>query len=86
MDHNLEILTCSALKLKMDYPILIVWTCLGKFIRMKRVNDTCMMYYTLRNRSDQAILKKFFVYRHLTDQLKKPKNGYDSFREKRFLF
>ena len=39
MHHNLEILSSDPLKLKMDYPILIVSMCMGKSIKMKRVKE-----------------------------------------------
>ena len=35
--HNLQILTCDPLKNKMDCPMIIIGLCLGKSIRMKRV-------------------------------------------------
>ena len=38
MHHMLKNLTCDHLTEKKDYPILIVSICLGKSIRIKRVN------------------------------------------------
>ena len=38
--HNLQIFICDPLKSKMDFPILIIFICLGKSIRTKRV-DFC---------------------------------------------
>ena len=37
--NNLETFTCDPLKCKMGNPILIVLTCMGKSIRIQRVNS-----------------------------------------------
>ena len=36
--HNLETSTCDPLKYKMDNPIFIVTICMGRSIRIQRVN------------------------------------------------
>ena len=46
--HNLVTSNCDALKYKMGNPILFVSICIGKLVRIQRVNDYHGIYIMMR--------------------------------------
>ena len=61
-NHNLENFTCEPFKCPMGSPILIVSICMGKSIRIQRVNDVLMNHSAVPYQSMCTCLFALLLY------------------------